>query len=366
MQKPKIGVIGLKGLPAYGGAAAVGENIIENLKQEYDFTVYSTSSHTDLKTGEVNGFKQIVFKRLPLKKLNTLYYYIISALHVVFFAKYDLIHLHHRDAAFIILFIKLKYKVILTTHGSFKVRDKWIKYKKYFDLQERFFVKKANKIVCVSKSEARQYRKFLSNEILHIPNGINIINISNCDDIKTDQGYIFFGAGRIIRTKGCEVLLKALKQIKYSNKLLIAGDINHTTDYKNEIMHLSKHLDVVFLGLIKDKDKLLKCIRKARYFIFPSNYEAMSMMLLEAASVQTPIICSDIEANKDIFTDEEVLFFKTDDHIDLSEKIKWAENNLIEMRFKANKAYSKLKRDYLWADIAKEYSQEYEKLLTGI
>ena len=46
MKKKKIAVIGLKGLPAFGGAATVGENIIEQLKDKYEFTVYSTSSHT--------------------------------------------------------------------------------------------------------------------------------------------------------------------------------------------------------------------------------------------------------------------------------------------------------------------------------
>ena len=112
MKKKKIAVIGLKGLPAFGGAATVGENIIEQLKDKYDFTVYSTSSHTDLKTGNYNGYKQIVFKRIPFKRFNTLYYYIISAFHAVLFGKFDIVHLHHRDAAFITLILKLKYKII--------------------------------------------------------------------------------------------------------------------------------------------------------------------------------------------------------------------------------------------------------------
>ena len=43
MGKPKIAVIGLKGLPAFGGAATVGENIINQLKDNYQFFVYSTS-----------------------------------------------------------------------------------------------------------------------------------------------------------------------------------------------------------------------------------------------------------------------------------------------------------------------------------
>lgn len=67
-KKPRIAVIGLKGLPAFGGAATVGENIINQLKDKYDFTVYSVSSHTDLKTGEYNGYKQIVFKKYHSKE----------------------------------------------------------------------------------------------------------------------------------------------------------------------------------------------------------------------------------------------------------------------------------------------------------
>ena len=60
--KKRIGVIGLKGLPSYVGAGTVGENIINNLKEEYDFYVYAISSHTHLKSGEYNGVYQKVFK----------------------------------------------------------------------------------------------------------------------------------------------------------------------------------------------------------------------------------------------------------------------------------------------------------------
>jgi hypothetical protein len=73
--KPKIAVIGLKGLPAFGGAATVGENIIEQLKGRYDFTVYSTSAYTNLKTGEYNGYKQIVFSQNKKSGLMTFFYY---------------------------------------------------------------------------------------------------------------------------------------------------------------------------------------------------------------------------------------------------------------------------------------------------
>ena len=60
-EKIKVAVIGLKGLPAFGGAAAVGENIINQLKDKYEFFVYATSSHTAFKTGTYNEVHHIVF-----------------------------------------------------------------------------------------------------------------------------------------------------------------------------------------------------------------------------------------------------------------------------------------------------------------
>lgn len=358
-----IAVIGLKGLPSFGGAASVGEAIISELKNEYIFTVYSTSSHTIVSTGNYNGFKQIVFKKIPFKKLNTLYYYIISSLHALIFGKYDLIHLHHRDAAFLIPLLRLKYKVIVTTHNSFVVTDKWKKYNWFFQINERYFLRFANIVTSVSRNEQRKFKKNIKLDVIYIPNGINTNINLNITKTEFNNNYIFFGAGRIIRTKGLHVFLNALQNIKYNGKIIVAGDINQNLKYKAEIMELSKNLDVEFVGLIKDKFSLYKIIKGSKLFVYPSYIEAMSMMLLEGASLKVPIICADIIENKDIFDENEVLFFKTNDFIDLSEKILYAFNNYDEMLKKAELAYRKLENEYNWSKISKEYSNLYKSLL---
>lgn len=362
-KKKKIGVIGLKGLPAFGGAATVGENIIDQLKSEYDFTVYSTSSHTECRSGPLNGYVQVVFPRIRWKRLNTLLYYMLSAIHAVLFSSYDLIHLHHKDAAFIVPFLKLRYKVILTTHGSFGVRDKWKRYKKYFEFQEKYFVKTANIATCVSKNEQRGYKKIHNLDVKYIPNGINLISISELYKSELKEDYIFFGAGRIIKTKGCEIFLKSLKLIDYQGKIVIAGDLNQTQDYRDEIMHLAKGLNVEFFGLIRDKKQLLTLLSNAKLFVFPSSREAMSMMLLEGLSVKARTVCSDIIQNRDVVTENEVLFFETDNIKDLASKITWAINNIDLMNLKAENAYSLLISNYSWSKISESYSYHYESLL---
>jgi len=357
----KIAVIGLKGLPAYGGAAAVGENIISEIKNEYEFTVYSTASHTRLRTGYYNGFKQIVFKKLPFKKINTLYYYIVSAIHAVLFGRYDLIHLHHRDAAFIIPLLKIKYKVIVTTHGSFGVLDKWKHFSWFLKLNEKYFVPKADIVCCVSMNEKRNYKLNTNIEPIYIPNGIRDIDIDSIKNL-INKNYIFFAAGRILKSKGLDILLDSLNIISYSGELLIAGDMEQTNNYKKTILSKAKGLNVVFLGLIKEKDLLYSYLYNAKLFVYPSSIEAMSMMLLEAATCKVPIICSDIIENKDVFSDNEVLFFKTNSSDDLAKKIDWAINNPIEMNSKALNAYLKLKQFYSWDSIAHRYSELYKSL----
>ncbi len=362
IKKPRIAVIGLKGLPAFGGAAAVGENIINELKEKYEFTVYSTASHTTLKTGNCNGFKQIVIRKLPFKKINSLYYYIVSSLRVLISFKYDLVHLHHRDAAFIIPFLRLRYKVIVTTHGSFSVVDKWKRYEWFFQINERFFIKFANSVTCVSLNEKRNFKNEINLDVTYIPNGINLFDDNFVRDVSYSN-YIFFGAGRIIRTKGLDILLRSLHKISYKGLLIVAGDLEQSEDYKQEILELSNDLNIVFLALIKDKKELLSYMAHSDFFVYPSYMEAMSMMLLEGASVKAPIICADIIENKDIFNEEEVLFFESKNIDDLAEKVLYAINNSEDIKLRSERAYKKLITSYNWQIISEKYSEAYKSLL---
>ena len=209
-------------------------------------------------------------------------------------------------------------------------------------------------------NEKRRIKSKLGIDAQYIPNGVMINKIYK--EIHYND-YIFFASGRIIHSKGCDILLKALHKLKYNGKILIAGDLDQTSEYKKEITNLAKGLNVSFLGLIKNKNKLLSYCKNANLFVFPSSIEAMSMMLLEAASQKVPIIASDIVENKDVFSDNEVLFFKTDNVDDLAEKINWALSNSKEMVEKADNAYKKLMKGYTWDKISDKYSACYDFLM---
>ncbi len=362
--KPKIAVIGLKGLPAYGGAATVGENIIEQLKDEYEFTVYSTSSHTQLKTGSYNGYQQIVLKSVRHQGFNLLLYYFKSAFHCLFTAKYDVVHIHHLAGAFIVPLLRLKYSnIFVTSHGMPDKIDKW-KYIShlYYPLMRFLFARYSKIITTVSDLDSVYYHPYTKKRIIYIPNGIDDIPIKQPSLSKKPD--ITFAAGRIIAIKGCHVLLEALILNQFKGEINIAGDINQLIGYKKKILKLSEQLNVKFLGLIKDKSLLLGYIQQSRLFVFPSSVEAMSMMLLEVALTKTPIIASDIPENMAVFTSDEVLYFKVDDVTDLAEKIKYAQNNTAIMHNKAQLAYEKLFKQYNMRQIAQKYGDLYKEQVT--
>ena len=360
-QKPSIAVIGLKGLPAIGGAATVGESIINELYHDFEFIVYSINSHTDEKSGFNGKYHQIVFKSIRNKKLNTLLYYIKAMFHALFRGSYDLIHLHHRDAAFIIPCLKIRYKVMLTTHGlSVKGNPKWERYKCFFDLQVKHFIKYANVKTCVSKSEQQILKKTYNIESTYIPNGI-VLNPEY--QAISQRGYAYFAAGRIMHSKGCHLFLEAMDKIDSQIPIIISGQFTTGDDYIQQLGNFNSNNRVTYTGMLKDKSLLYGYIKNAAFFVFPSMNEAMSMMLLEVVSLGCPVICSDIQPNKDIFFTDEVLFFKNGNSVDLAEKIEFAIKNPYAMDAYSKKALSRASKEYIWDKIANRYKQSYTSLM---
>src|ERR1700678_2391231 len=220
MDKKRIAIIGLKGLPPFGGTANVGDNIIEQLANEYDFTIYATASHTHHK-GAYKGAHQIVFRKFPIKQFNVFYYYIASAFHALFTRRYDAIHLHQMDGAFILLLLRLRYKVIATSHGLTYRAGKFGKWSyPYFKLNEWFQARLSNHLTVVSRSLIPHYTRLIPTErISYIPNGVTPVSPSAANLGVSD--YILFAAGRIIPTKGLHLLLSALHRCNYKCKLIV-------------------------------------------------------------------------------------------------------------------------------------------------
>lgn len=357
---PKIAVIGLKGLPAIGGAAAAGQNIIDQLDREFDFTIYSLSNYIGEKETS-KKYKQIIFKSKRTSGANTLIYYIKSAFHALFFGNYDLIHLHHAESGFILPILKLRYKVVVTFHGTFDKTDPkfgWLT-NRFFKFSEYLNLKFADRVTTVSSGNIEYLISKGGNDIRYIPNGVNLIHMDEVKHPKT----IVFAASRIYSIKGLHTLVEALNKIKFDGELIVIGSFDHEVGYKQRIDSLINSITVTYTGLISEKDKLFKTISSCELFVFPSVYEAMSMMLLEVVGLRIPVIASNIEANKIVFSPNELSFFNVEDNDDLSQKIIEFYSNPELAHEKAKRALKKVAEEYTWNRIGKMYGSLFEELI---
>lgn len=105
------------------------------------------------------------------------------------------------------------------------------------------------------------------------------------------ENYYLF-VGRVEKIKGLEILIKAFEGLS-SEKLLIAGKGTEFEEYKN-FVEQQNIKNVEFLGF-QSKEQLQPLMQKAKAMIVPSQwYEGFPMTIVEAFSLGTPVIGSDI------------------------------------------------------------------------
>ena len=369
MEKKKIAIFGVKYFPSKGGTSRVVENLLWELKDHFDITIYCYrhESAADF----MDGVKAIQFSETPIKGVGVFLFYFKCFLHIMWKGKYDVVHLHKMDGAFFLPLLALKFKTVATSHGLPYLNDKWSNIGKfYFRRMEKMFVGSDSMLTSVSKTQVEYFGKEYQRGVLHIPNGIHPtgkIQVDFADGIlkKNDvEGeYLFFAARRLIPLKGCHTLINALKKINYQGTLVIAADVKQLPSYTQQLKKSAKGLKVKFVGYVSDLKVLNALIFRSKFFVFPSELEAMSMMLLEVGSVGTPMICSDIPQNTAVLENGEVLFFESKNADDLAEKIKWAFENETGMETFAKRAKEKIEKKYLVEKVADEYIDLYNTII---
>lgn len=367
MQSKHIAVMGIKGLPAKGGGERVAEAIIkEALAVNYRVTIYAKKSYFE--NNNISDKLDIVLiPDFKGKHLSAFSFGILSCIHALIFKKYDFIHLHYADFGFIVPLLRLRYKVLSTSHGAEYNRDKWGKLAKLcFKLFEFPFVKYSNICTSVSAPLAEYYKNKYGKNVIYIANGVTPPEIDKLLPEALDKynlsinNYILFCAGRIIPSKGCDILLQANRLLKLKIPLIIIGDMDDDLLYKDYLMSIAES-NVNFIPFISSKSELFRIIAHCRFFVFPSTYEAMSMMLLEVAALKVGIICSDIVENYETIG-ENAIYFKSGHAHSLSDKIKYAIENPNELEEMGKKAYHRVREHRDWRKITKSYLKLYDEL----
>jgi len=368
MAKKRIAIFGIKYFPSKGGTSRVVEHLLWELKDHFEFTIYCYK-HKDATT-YIPGVRVIQYSEIPIKGFGVFLYYLKCCIHLLFSGKYDLIHLHKTDSAFFLPLLNLKYKTITTSHALPYLNEKWsVLGKLYFRISEWLFMNSNGSITAISKPQTEYYFSKFKRKVLYIPNGIQQVGEidfklteNTLSENKIAPNYILFAARRLIPLKGCHTLVAALNKINFKGTLVVAADDEQMPAYTKKLKSLSAEIDVKFIGYVSDKELLNSLITQAELFVFPSEIEGMSMMMLEVGSLGTPMICSDIPQNLAVLSPKEVLYFKSKDVQDLANKLTWALEHPREMQDLARHSKSKIENEYLVSAVAEKYVDLYNSI----
>ena len=369
-----VAVLGIKNLPATAGADRVVEKLLENFSPENQYWVYLRKDGS-APTPPRENLHYITIGGLKGKHLGSFSFFFLSCLHVLFRGHYDLIHVHNSDFGLFVPLLRLKVgvPVLGTFHGDPYTRAKWGRVARaYLRLSERFFVQFCHRLTSVSRYKSEGRGLWSRKPIEYIPNGVDSYweesapESFDFDAYGLGRGeYVLFACGRLDATKGLHHLLEAWQSTSRASKLLVVGDFGHDAAYTAKVEAMMAGDDsIVAHRELLPREALLEVVRNCQLFVFPSEYEAMSMMLLEAISCRRPVLCSDIPENLEVLLPGYPHVHHNKDAGSLRERLDAALGDQ-ELEGWTDRLYQRCMREYSWPAIAASYERIYQELTGG-
>lgn len=179
--------------------------------------------------------------------------------------------------------------------------------------------------------------------------------------LKEDEP-VFLFVGRINALKNVFFILEALEKLKNKNfKMFYVGDGQDFEELKKTCKKSSIADNIIMTGKITDRDLLRAIYLRAKLFLFPSMYDASSLVQIEAASQGTPTIFLKGSATSATVTDYKNGFLSEPTTEKFAEKIEEILND--EELYKRVQEGAVRDLYVTWDDCVKEM---YEKYLQAI
>jgi len=134
-----------------------------------------------------------------------------------------------------------------------------------------------------------------------LPNGIVPLTFA-ADDVPAWTGRpLLVAVGRLAPQKNHTFLLEVLAELPQAH-LAIAGDGPERDRLQAQVTRLGLTDRVHFCGTLS-RDRVNALVARADVFAMPSLFEGMSNALLEALAIGTPIVASDVPAQREVLVD---------------------------------------------------------------
>ncbi len=224
---------------------------------------------------------------------------------------------------------------------------------------------RADHLICISdviKSETKKYG-ITDEKMTVIHNGIDYARFDvkeNYRDKLNLKGAVVGYIGRLEPHKGVEFLIKAAQNIRA--QLLVVGGGSDEGRLKGLVQKLGLEKKVKFTGYLP-YDEIPKYYASMDIVVYPTLYEPLGNVVLEAMAAGKPIIASNVDGIPEIFKEGTGYMITTSQlEYELEEKLKILLDDE-NLRKKMGVKGKELVKDHSWLEVARETVKVCESVL---
>lgn len=209
------------------------------------------------------------------------------------------------NSSFLHCFIPVFFNKIWKHHYYFLIIHHLVRDEKPSFLRKKledYFIRKADKIVTVSKTtQKRLYDLNLGLKNIEIVNpGLDVDKLPDNYKKRFPDKLKFLFIGTLEERKGLIYLIEALSLLNEKDfELNVIGETSNSTEYLNLIKDKIKSKNLTekinFIGKV-DRKELKSYFLNSSIFLFPSLWEGYGMVVAEAMAYGLPVIASKIPA----------------------------------------------------------------------
>jgi glycosyltransferase involved in cell wall biosynthesis len=243
-------------------------------------------------------------------------------------------------------------KNLLVIHDvAFKVNKKWFDWKfiLVYNILFYFNLKKAKRIITVSDFSKNEILKFYpktKNKKIEV---VCLASFLEYKESKLPKKEYYLAINSLNERKNIKVIIEAFKLLEPNiYKLKVIGEKNTKVFKDNNYEIIS---NVEFLDEVTDAS-LYKWIVEAKALINASFYEGFGLPALEAMSLYTPSILSDIPVYRELYG-KNAFFFDTENANQLAQQVEAMEQS--DNYFEICKNGFELSQNFSWAITSKQY-----------
>jgi len=178
--------------------------------------------------------------------------------------------------------------------------------------------------------------------------------------VKPNKNFEFLCVSRFSIEKNQQLLVEAFYELSklYKNiKLTLVGKGPLQVDVKQIVRNFNLEEKVEFINEIEDKEKV-KVMHACDCFVFPTLAEGFGLVLIEAMATSKYVISSDLDVLKEV-SNNQVIFFKTNDKLDLLKKMLEVYEGNIPSNYEENKDFVMYRYSF------ENYIKSYEKIYSS-